>query len=181
MADQKVTELVEELSPALTDLLYMVDDPAGVPISKKVTVANFLDVQNFVGFRTRMTSDEALVSGVPEVLPFDIENFDVGSYFNTGTYRWTPPAGYAIVYLNLMYNNSTQNGQVAVIYMNGGGVNRLASRPYTSAGGSSAAVLWMGPVDGTDFFEAVGVHYRGSDMDVDAGHSWFMGFVIPQS
>jgi hypothetical protein len=43
MADQKVTALVEETAPLTTDILYIVDDPAGVPVSKKVTVLNAFD------------------------------------------------------------------------------------------------------------------------------------------
>lgn len=40
MADQKLTQLTEETTPAGADLLYLVDDVAGTPASKKVTVEN---------------------------------------------------------------------------------------------------------------------------------------------
>ena len=40
MADTKVTALTELTTPAGVDLLYIVDDPAGTPLSRKVTVAN---------------------------------------------------------------------------------------------------------------------------------------------
>lgn len=38
MADKKVTQLTALTAPANTDLLLVVDDPAGSPISKKITV-----------------------------------------------------------------------------------------------------------------------------------------------
>ena len=38
MADQKVSALTAEASPASTDLLYVVTDPAGTPTSKKATI-----------------------------------------------------------------------------------------------------------------------------------------------
>lgn len=42
MADTKVTGLAALAVPADADLLYIVDDPAGSPIGKKITVGNLL-------------------------------------------------------------------------------------------------------------------------------------------
>lgn len=42
MADAKITALTECTDPQSTDILPMVDDPAGTPVTKKVTVANLL-------------------------------------------------------------------------------------------------------------------------------------------
>lgn len=42
MADQKITELTALTTPATEDLLAIVDDPAGTPITKKITLANLL-------------------------------------------------------------------------------------------------------------------------------------------
>lgn len=39
-ADTKVTALTENTAPAAADLLYIVDDPGGSPLSQKVTLAN---------------------------------------------------------------------------------------------------------------------------------------------
>jgi hypothetical protein len=41
MADKKVTQLTELTTTADSDLLYIVDDATGTPVSKKVTVTNF--------------------------------------------------------------------------------------------------------------------------------------------
>jgi hypothetical protein len=40
MADKKITQLVALTSPAKEDLLLIVDDPAGSPISKKVSLGD---------------------------------------------------------------------------------------------------------------------------------------------
>jgi len=40
--DKKLTGLTELTSVATTDMLYVVDDPSGTPISKKSTVTNIL-------------------------------------------------------------------------------------------------------------------------------------------
>ena len=39
---KKITELTAANSTAITDLLYLVSDPSGVPASKKITVANLV-------------------------------------------------------------------------------------------------------------------------------------------
>lgn len=44
MADSKLSALTELTTPANEDLLYIVDDPSGTPLSKKVTVANLAAV-----------------------------------------------------------------------------------------------------------------------------------------
>lgn len=42
MADQKITELTEDTAPTSDDLVVVVNDPAGTPGSKKVTLANLI-------------------------------------------------------------------------------------------------------------------------------------------
>lgn len=42
LADAKITQLTELTTPADGDLLAIVDDPSGSPITKKITKANFL-------------------------------------------------------------------------------------------------------------------------------------------
>lgn len=44
MADQKITEFVALTTPATEDLLAIVDDPAGTPVTKKITIANLLSL-----------------------------------------------------------------------------------------------------------------------------------------
>ena len=42
MADSKLIDLVEDTAPTSDDLVYVVNDPAGTPGDKKVTLANLL-------------------------------------------------------------------------------------------------------------------------------------------
>ena len=44
MANSTIEDLGEETTPISTDVLPIVDDPAGTPVTKKVTVANILAV-----------------------------------------------------------------------------------------------------------------------------------------
>ena len=47
MADAKITALTENTAPVSTDLLVMVDDPAGTPLTQKITVGNLLALKTF--------------------------------------------------------------------------------------------------------------------------------------
>ena len=49
MADAKITALTELTTPAVGDLLAIVDDPAGSPITKKITCANLLSLAYPIG------------------------------------------------------------------------------------------------------------------------------------
>lgn len=48
MADTKITALTALTTPAAEDLLAIVDDPAGTPITKKIALSSFLVNPNFV-------------------------------------------------------------------------------------------------------------------------------------
>jgi hypothetical protein len=42
MANVKISALAENTSPISTDIMPMVDDPGGTPVTKKVTIANLI-------------------------------------------------------------------------------------------------------------------------------------------
>lgn len=70
MADQKITELTEDTSIALTDLIPTVEDPSGTPVTKKTTVNTLATAVA----RTSMYR-QALING----------NFDVWERLTTST------------------------------------------------------------------------------------------------
>ena len=49
MADSKISDLDEQTSPASGDLLPIVDDPGGSPVTKKITLANVIKLIYPVG------------------------------------------------------------------------------------------------------------------------------------
>ena len=182
MADQKVTNLAAETGPVLTDLLYMVDDPGVAPISKKVTMQNVLDIIAFTGFRATMSSSQTFGSGSVVVVQFDTETFDVGGYFNVATYRWTPPAGYVMIYTTIEYTTTTASGMGIWIYKNGaGGGAYYQTRTPNIAYASGLSTMWVGIANGTDFFDVRTRQWSGGNMTVGTSDCNFQGFVIPQS
>ena len=48
MADKKVTQLTALTAPSKDDLLLIIDDPLGSPVSKKITVDNFFGATSVV-------------------------------------------------------------------------------------------------------------------------------------
>lgn len=63
MADTKLTALSAISSVSLDDLLYVVDDPAGTPVSKQATAQQLFDAFGVKQMRfVRKTSDETVTS-----------------------------------------------------------------------------------------------------------------------
>ena len=71
MADAKLTALDEQTTPGDDDLLYVVDDPAGTPVERKVTKANL--------FAAHVAAADPHTGYRLESVP--IEAFPVGSVF----------------------------------------------------------------------------------------------------
>lgn len=49
MADTKITGLTELTTPALADVIAIVDDPTGTPVTKKMTLANLQSLMAQLG------------------------------------------------------------------------------------------------------------------------------------
>ena len=63
MADLKITELTENTSPITTDIIPMVDDPAGTPLTQKVTLANLGLLLSLKSKVITATRDMSAISG----------------------------------------------------------------------------------------------------------------------
>lgn len=79
MADTKISALTELTTPINEDLLPIVDDPAGTPVTKKVTVANLFVylaslVQTFTNKRNQKRIDSQTTTDTitPEISTYDI-------------------------------------------------------------------------------------------------------------
>lgn len=63
MADQKVSALTGLTAPVDEDLLYVVDDPAGVPTSKKITKADLTDRDHAQIYVTGGATPQTITTG----------------------------------------------------------------------------------------------------------------------
>jgi hypothetical protein len=59
MADSKITDLTENSAPVSTDLLPMVDDPAGTAATQKITFAN---LDTYLSATTKTLTNKTLTS-----------------------------------------------------------------------------------------------------------------------
>lgn len=70
MPDKRITELTAITTPATTDLLAVVADPAGVPVTKKATIANVLLSGGAV--ITAPAASQLITAGAATVIPLTI-------------------------------------------------------------------------------------------------------------
>lgn len=61
MANTALTDLTANTTPALTDILYLVDDPSGTPLSQKITLQTVLNLMRAVPY-TSKTADYPAVA-----------------------------------------------------------------------------------------------------------------------
>lgn len=81
--DTKLTGLTENTAVLATDLLYMVDDPGGSPLSQKITVLNLFDIiDTFLELDT-IVADKSLVNEEDAVTWDSLGTFAAG--INLGT------------------------------------------------------------------------------------------------
>ena len=83
MVDKKITALTELITPAAADVVAMVDDPAGSPVTKKITYAN---LESNLSITASQVSDfDTEVSNNSAVSANTAKNTNVPTALSTGT------------------------------------------------------------------------------------------------
>ncbi len=72
MVDKKITELIELTTPAAVDIVAIVDDPSGSPITKKITYANLesnlsLTASQISDFDTEVSNNSSVTANTAKV------------------------------------------------------------------------------------------------------------------
>ena len=75
MADTKISALGANTTPALTDIVPLVDDPGGTPVTQKITIANLLSLAYPIG---------AVFTAVVSTNPATLLGFGTWSAFGAG-------------------------------------------------------------------------------------------------
>lgn len=92
--DQKLTALTELTTIADTDIIYIVDDPGGSPLSRKITVLNLFDTIDTFSELNTIVVDKTLVNEEDAVGWDALGTFNLGvtittgDPFTLGTTRW---------------------------------------------------------------------------------------------
>ena len=79
MADVKITGLTANTALASGDLLVMVDDPGGTPLTQKVTIDNFLKALNVLAAMTNPddSADELLIYDTSTSIAKKVTNLEL--------------------------------------------------------------------------------------------------------
>ncbi len=102
MTDKKLTALTENTTPALTDIMYIVDDPGGTPASQKCTIANLKTAMSvptehaYLCYQDQKTAGTAggdSTSGSAQVRALNTEVADAGGHGSLASNQITLAAG----------------------------------------------------------------------------------------
>lgn len=123
MADEKLTALPNLAVPISTDIVYVVDDPGGVPLSRQATIAAVVTAGSpDIGARAYNSGNISINSGVLTVLTFDSERWDTDGIHslvaNTGRLTCNT-AGKYLILGNIVFAASAAGFRVMTILLNG--------------------------------------------------------------
>lgn len=107
-------------------------------------------------FRARSTGQTGIADATYTKAAMDQELYDVGGYYDTSLYRWTPPAGpvflHATAYLSGAY--SIGNAAFVAIAKNGGIIASGASFYCPNGSFQFSIAETIDAASGTDYYEA---------------------------
>lgn len=111
---------------------------------------------------------------------FNTVSYNVGSYFNTSTYRWTPPAG-AVRLLFSWFGGGAYLGTPVYLGLYKNGVffkTAIGSALSTTVAGGQVSAVDV--ANGTDYYEAYVFLYTGSTAATVSAttHTWFEGTMV---
>lgn len=145
MADSKITALTATTTPADTDIIPIVVDPAGTPITKKITwttikafLKTYFDTlypSSTVNYKAKAhgSSDVNIANGTWDVVSLQTEDYDPNNNFTGNTYT-APVSGYYQVNATLTWNANGTGTRGIGIRVNSGDVLKTS---YGNQGGSN--------------------------------------------
>lgn len=175
MADTKITGLVELLAVDPSDLLAIVDDPAGVPVTKKVTVEN-LQTDWHVGARVYHNVNQSLATTTNTALAFNQERYDNDTIHDTAinNSRLTcNTAGKYLIWGIATFAGNVVGRRVLSIELNGSGT-LLSYVGRWNGGGGLMGCLVMCEYDliVTDYVELIAFQDSGGALNVNASGNY---------
>jgi hypothetical protein len=144
MADAKLTELAAAGSVATTDLLYVVTDPSGSPLSKKITVDNFQLSLTKVG--------KVTITQPATAATLTIANNKILTVSNTLTLTGTDGSSVAFgAGGTVIYNNTDVTSQVTAASDTASGKVELATIAETNTGTDATRSITPDGLAGSNF------------------------------
>ena len=147
-----------------------------------IDTAGKVFLPNTPRFHARLSANQSIAHATSTILQLNTVDYNVGGYYNTSTYRFTPPAGVYCITLMITINSSTPDFVIGRIHKNGS--NGILDHRGTESAAGNAYVTCNGTVhtylNGTDYLEFVTQHNVGSATDASStvGQTYACGFLI---
>ena len=119
-----LNDLTELTLPSSADELYIVNDPGGTPLDRKIRVDNILSGNHILGCKVTKAGAQTISNAVETAIIFDVEDWDNGEFHSTSvnsTNLIVPTGGAGIYFITGLLSfpsNSSGIRQVA-IHLNG--------------------------------------------------------------
>ena len=175
MTDLKLSALTALATPNQEDLLFVVDDPGGSPLSRKSTIQQ-VQAGMGVGAKAKATTDQTIGDDTWTAVALDLEDFDDAAYHDTVTNnsRMTIPSGYDGRYLLVGHVHwSAPNDTkpyLTGIYKNGTLLDQGAGVSVAGSVASIQCTIIDNAVAG-DYYELYA--YQNSGGNEDTNNSYF--------
>ena len=128
-------------------------DTISVPTGATMTVpSGALSGQNYPAFKAVLTSSQAISANTETVVQINNEVFDIGGYFNTSTYRFTPPAG-KYCFIGNVGNGEFENFLDISILKNGSKVSQNVIQLNSGTWAGTSPVHAVEEANGSDYFQ----------------------------
>ena len=160
--DQSGNNIINENADTIT--IGASGDTITVPTGATLTVPNGgLSGQNYPAFKAIMASAQTITGNTLTVAQINSEVFDIGGYFNTSTYRFTPPAG-KYCFIGNLGNGEFETYLTVSILKNGSEVSENTIQLNSGTWAGRSPVHAVEEANGSDYFELA--VRAGSDMAI---------------
>ena len=169
MADTKISGLTALTTPALEDLLAIVDDPGGTPVTKKVTLEDVLSEAFDKGARVYNSAAQSIGDSSATALTFDTEAYDTDTIHDTGsnTSRMTcNTAGTYSIKGHFTFSASDTGYRRLYFYLNNATV--IADAKISADTGGTTVIITLSTeyeLAATDYVEAFVVQTSGDALN----------------
>jgi len=127
----KLTALTAVTSASDDDIIYLVDDPGGTPVGKKITVANFIGSISYTDVIGCFVNNTIALSTTSNTCPFKT-TIDAA----TSNFPWPEAGELSNMIIRTSSTQSATGSMVATLYVNGSATSLVATVTAGGAGGS---------------------------------------------
>ena len=128
-------------------------DTISVPSGATMTVpSGAMSGQNYPAFKAVMANAQTITANTLTVAQINSEVFDIGGYFDTSTYRFTPPAG-KYCFIGNLGNGEYESYLEVSILKNGSKVSENIIELNSGTWAGRSPVHAVEEANGSDYFE----------------------------